>query len=143
MIMIVIVIVIVIVGMVMMFVAMIMIMRVTVVVTAALGVHVIVRVIVAAGFTMLVMMMVMIMSMIVAAAVRVLVSHGEQIEETEHDEADACDEHHGNEESFLGEIHPADEASAGVEVDQDAAPQEEQCNADVVDEAARRFHGGQ
>ena len=64
---------------------------------------------------------VVIVVMIMAAAIRCLVANGGQIENAEHEQADASDEGHRAEDAIRRQV--VNQASADVKVDQHAAPQ--------------------
>jgi hypothetical protein len=65
---------------------------------------------------------------------------GEEVEEAEDDEADATCQDHGLEDAVWWEV--IDDAAGGVEVEHDAAPEEEEGDAEVVGEGAGEGHGG-
>lgn len=80
---------------------------------------------------------VMVMVMVVAAVVLFL-AEGEQVEEAKDDEAYAGDEDHGLEDAVGRKV--MDDATAGVEIKQDAAPKQQQGDANQVGEETRRTH---
>jgi hypothetical protein len=65
---------------------------------------------------------------------------GEKVKEAEDDEADATCQDHGLEDAVWGKV--IDDAAGGVEVEHNAAPEEEEGDAEVVGEGAGEGHGG-
>jgi hypothetical protein len=75
-------------------------------------------------------MVMMIVASVFSAAGRLLGLHGGQIEERQHDQPDAAPEHHGAEDPVRRQV--VGDAATGIEVQHDAAPQQEQGDADEM-----------
>ena len=94
-----------------------------------------------AVFMRMIVIVIMLVIMLVIAAVGFFGADGGEIEESEHAEPDAGHEHHGPEPAGAGEVFPGGEPSAGVEVEHDPAPEQDQEHAKKVEPGARSFHG--
>jgi hypothetical protein len=103
---------------------------------------VIMIVIVAAASLMrvlVVMMMIVVMRVIMTTTVCPGVLRGGSIEEPEHDQSNAREEHHGTKNAVGREV--VYDASTRVKVEQHAPPQEQKGDADEMNGVFRRGHG--
>lgn len=82
---------------------------------------------------------VIIVRVVMAFAAGVLSTHGQQVEEAQHSEADAGDEHHRAEDPVRWQV--VGQPTADVEVQQHAAPQQEHGDTEEMNEGAGSTHG--
>ena len=108
-----------------------MIIMMIVIVPTAAGL--VMSMIMAAGAVVVVataVLVIMVVFMVMPAAIRCLMANGGQVENAEHEQADAGDQCHRAEDAIRWQV--VNEATADMEVEHHAAPEQQQGNADEM-----------
>lgn len=87
-------------------------------------------VVVVATAVLVIMVVFMVMVMVMPAAIRCLMANGGQVENAEHEQTDAGDQCHRAEDAIRRQV--VNEATADMEVEHHAAPEQQQGNADEM-----------